>query len=370
MALALSLLVTGALYAASTPADLQRIRKEIATLRQRLGDLQTRARTAAENLEAIELQLAIRTRELDLAVDAQSELQAQSQAIESQVAELSERIVAQKKELGTRLVVLYRMGPLSYLRVLLSIDPGQNVFDAAATLQYLVNRDARAVTSFQETQTDLKLRREALAVKKHQVDQVSALVAQQRQLIAQSRTDQARMLAEINDEGSKAKRRIAELEEKARRLERLFSTLYERKNVDQSPGTRIEDVRGALSWPVTGKVLEGFGRHRNSKFATVTISNGLKIDASEGTEVRSVFQGTVLFSQWFKGYGNLIIVDHGNRIFTLYGNTTAARVSVGDRVAAEQTIASVAASEEESGSYLYFEIRENNRPVDPTSWLR
>ena len=77
-----------------------------------------------------------------------------------------------------------------------------------------------------------------------------------------------------------------------------------------------------------------------------------------------------MFSQWFKGYGNLIIVDHGNRIFSLYGNTTGARVSVGDRVAPQQVIAAVAPSEEESGSYLYFEIRENNRPVDPASWLR
>ena len=288
-AIASSVFIAGALFAASTPSDLQRIRREISTLRSRLGDLQTRAKTAEVELEAIELQLAIRTRELDLAIDAQSDLEGQTRSIEADMETLTGRIAIQKQELGKRLVVLYRMGPLSYLRVLLSISPGQNVFDAAATLNYLVTRDARAVTSFQETQADLKLQREALIAKKHQVDQVSTLVAQQRALIAQTRADKESMLARINSEGSQAQKRIAELEEKARRLERLFSTLYETKKADQPPGTRIEEVRGALAWPVDGKVLEGFGRHRNAKFATVTISNGLKIEAPEGMEVRSVF---------------------------------------------------------------------------------
>jgi septal ring factor EnvC (AmiA/AmiB activator) len=117
-------------------------------------------------------------------------------------------------------------------------------------------------------------------------------------------------------------------------------------------------------------VFERFGRQRNPKFATYTVNNGLKIEAAAGTPVRAVFQGTVLFAQWFKGYGNLIILDHGNRVFTLYGNLKQSSVAVGDRIATGQPIAGVGESEETTTGHLYFEVRHDNRPEDPQKWLR
>ena len=86
--------------------------------------------------------------------------------------------------------------------------------------------------------------------------------------------------------------------------------------------------------------------------------------------MHAVFQGTVLFSQWFKGYGNLIILDHGNRVFSLYGNLKGPAVAVGDQVASGQAIAGVSEAEEPAAGYLYFEIRNDNRPEDPQKWLR
>jgi len=129
-------------------------------------------------------------------------------------------------------------------------------------------------------------------------------------------------------------------------------------------------VQGALQWPVRGTVIEEFGRQRNPKFATYTVNNGLKIEAVAGTEVHAIFQGTVLFSQWFKGYGNLIILDHGNRIFTLYGNLKGPTVASGDHVVMGQVIAGVGESEETSEGHLYFEVRSDNHPEDPRKWLR
>ena len=129
-------------------------------------------------------------------------------------------------------------------------------------------------------------------------------------------------------------------------------------------------MQGALAWPVEGKVVEHFGRQRNPKFDTFTTNNGIKIETAAGAPVRAVFGGTVLFSQWFKGYGNLIILDHGHRVFSLYGNLKSATVAPGDRIAAGQTIAGTAESEETPPGYLYFEIRQDNRPEDPQKWLR
>lgn len=164
--------------------------------------------------------------------------------------------------------------------------------------------------------------------------------------------------------------RIAALEEKAKRLERLVD-LLSKQRAGFVAGADIRAVQGALAWPVQGRVVERFGKQRDAKFSTVTMNNGLKIAAPAGTEVHAIFPGTVLFSQWFKGYGNLVILDHGNRVFSLYGNLKSPVVAAGDRVNAGQTIAGVGESDEaQLSGLLYFEIRQDNRPEDPQKWLR
>lgn len=349
--------------------DLEKIRTEITRARKNLEALQARAQTTSEQLEAIELQLAIQQGELELAMNAQRSLQEEQVVIGQQIAALERRIVVDKQHLSTRLVTLYKMGALSYLRLLLSIDSRENPFEAAAMLTYLVNRDSRAVSQFQSTRQNLDIRRALLREKEAGLSRVARLVVDKQQSMAMTRSEKEKRLAVLQSEGSRAAQRITQLEEKARRLQNLLGVLYG-QNKAPTGGSRIEDFRGALDWPLQGKVLESFGKHRNLKFATVTVNNGLKIEASPGTDVRAVFQGTVLYAQWFKGYGNLVIVDHGNRIFSLYGNTQLPRVSVGDRVSAKQVVATASGDEEGTSGYLYFEIREDNKPQDPRTWLR
>jgi septal ring factor EnvC (AmiA/AmiB activator) len=176
-------------------------------------------------------------------------------------------------------------------------------------------------------------------------------------------------LLSLRKQGSESEQKLAELEEKAKRLEHLLDVLS-RQNGAATAATDIQSVQGALAWPVQGKIIEHFGKQRNAKFSTVTFSNGLKIAAAPGAEVRSVFAGTVLFSQWFKGYGNLVILDHGNRVFSLYGNLKSPAVAVGDRINAGQALAGVGESEDAHSGFLYFEIRQDNKPEDPQKWLR
>jgi septal ring factor EnvC (AmiA/AmiB activator) len=250
------------------------------------------------------------------------------------------------------------------------MDTRSNPVQAAAMLTYLVGRDARAVSSFQQTKETLARERVRLEEKSRQVVQATAAVAARQRSLEHSRRQKEVLLARLHSEETRTSRQLATLEEKARRLENLFALLYGRVDPNARGRARIESFKGALLWPARGRVIEAFGKLRNPKFATVTSSNGLKIDVAPGTEVRSVYEGTVLFSQWFRGYGNLVILDHGNRIFSLYGNTMSPRVSVGDRVQTQQVIGSAGANEENTSGFVYFEVREDNRPVDPRSWLR
>ena len=351
------------------PTDLDRIRTDITRLRTRLDEVRKQAQSAARELEEAELELGIRTSELELAAAAETKLAAEQAGIENQIALLVPRIQRQKADLRKRLVALYRLGGLSYVRLVLALEDRRNPIEAMSMLSYLVSRDARLVTRFQNSREQLAVEQAQLADRRERLKHTRIVVEERRRAVALAVQQKERVLAKLKTEESGATQQLAVLEEKARRLQRLIDSLSQQKP-GVLPPNDIRSVQGALAWPVEGKVIERFGRQRNAKFSTYTVNNGLKIEAVPGTSVRAVFQGTVLFSQWFKGYGNLVILDHGNRIFSLYGNLKLSNVAVGDRIATGQPIAGVGESEDATGGHLYFEIRNDNRPEDPAKWLR
>jgi murein hydrolase activator len=362
--------LTGAHAQPARNADLTRIRADIARLRKRLDDVRTQTRSAEHDLEEADLELGIRTNELQLAIDMQSQLEQQGRELESQIGSMASNLAREKAFLRKRLAALYRLGSLSYIRLLLSIDDRRDPLQAVSMLSFLVSRDARAVSRFQAAGEQLRVRKADLADRQQQLAGVRRIVEQRQRAMASARAGKERMLASLRSEGNQSEQKLAELEEKAKRLEHLLDVLSRQNGTAATAPIDIRAVQGALAWPVQGKIIEHFGKQRNSKFSTVTFNNGLKIAAAPGAEVRSVFAGTVLFSQWFKGYGNLVILDHGNRVFSLYGNLKSPAVAVGDRVNAGQAIAGVGESEEAHSGYLYFEIRQDNKPEDPQKWLR
>ena len=366
---AAALLATLLLPAHAQDSDLDRIRQEIASLQQRLAQVRSEARSAERELAEADLELGIRTQELELAAAAERALETEQNATEAQIAVLGPRLEQQKQELGRRAAALYRLGGLSYLRVALSLEERRNPLQAMSMLSYLVSRDARMVRRFRETSEELKQRRATLGVRRQALREARTVVERRRRDVASAVARKQAVLARLRRQESGAEQQLAALEEKARRLQRLVDALSRQKR-GLDPEIDIRSVQGALDWPLRGKVIERFGRQRNAKFATVTLNNGVKIEARPGAEVRAVFQGTVLFSQWFKGYGNLIILDHGKRVFSLYGNLKSVSVAAGDRVLTGQTIAGVAEGEEPGTGYLYFEVRQDDKPEDPQRWLR
>ena len=352
----------------SSNTDLDRIRADIRKLKDRLEEVRQRTRSAEQELEEVDLELDIRTHELELAITSEKQLEAEQLAIEEQISALIPRIAKQKDDLRKRLVALYRLGGLSYVRMLLSIDDTRDPIAAISMLSYVASHDARAVTRFQTSQRQLAERHIELADRRVRVRQARLIVEDRRRAMIVMHEQKAKLVARLRSVETGSEHQLAALEEKAARLERLLVVLSKQPGFVAS--LDIRTVQGALGWPCEGKITESFGKQRNPKFSTVTNNNGLKIAAAPGTPVRAVFQGTVLFSQWFKGYGNLIILDHGNRVFSLYGNVKAPAVIVGEKVTTGQTIAGVGESDEAVSGYLYFEMRHDNHPEDPQTWLR
>lgn len=353
----------------SEERDLRALKSQISDLEQRLRGLRSREAGAELELQKIDLELELRNRELQAAERSVAMLESDRALIEKRLERLSTEHAEQKEFLSRRMRALYKMGGLSYLRLLFSARTDQNMLDSIGMLNYLIQRDAKAIAGFRAMKAAIDRESIELAERKIEVEKAHETVVARQAAVEAKRREKQQVLARLREEARRSAARLTELTEKAERLQRLMDVLYETEG-RRTAGPAMHELKGALSWPVAGEVVERFGRQRSERFATFTINNGLSIAAEPGTDVRSIFDGTVLYAQWFKGYGNLVILDHGDRVFSLYGNLRASTVSQGATVRAGETIGIVGESEGEVSGVLYFEIRENNQPVDPMSWLR
>ena len=126
---------------------------------------------------------------------------------------------------------------------------------------------------------------------------------------------------------------------------------------------------GEIGWPVKGELDGRFGTQLHPRFKTVTVRNGIEIEAPAGTSINSVYEGDVVFASWFEGYGKLLIVRHPGGVHSLYGYLADFRVEENDWVEKGTTVGWVGDTGSFTGAKLYFELRVDGKPVDPEGWL-
>lgn len=142
-------------------------------------------------------------------------------------------------------------------------------------------------------------------------------------------------------------------------------------SIDSMPeGKGLQVVRGRIPWPVSGRIISYFGKTKDTRFNLIVDNSGIQIQAPEGTPIHAVASGVVKFADWFKGYGKLVILDHGRGYYSLYAQAANLNVAEGQSVASGQVLGSVGDTDSLVGSSLYFEIRKNGVPQDPLHWLK
>src|SRR5260221_31997 len=230
-------------------SDLDRVRSEIVRLKNRLQAVQSQAQSAERDLEAADVEVGIRTRELDLAIDMQAQIEAQQHDLAAQVGAIEPRIARQKTFLAKRLVALYRLGGLSYIRLLLSIDRQRDPLQAMSTLSYLISRDARSVTRFQAERRQLALRMADLSDRQTRLAATRKVVEAGRQAVVAAREQKERLLSSLRNQGTHSELRLAQLQEKARRLEHLIQILAKQREGDPAANP-VPNLPTGLAWPV------------------------------------------------------------------------------------------------------------------------
>src|SRR5438046_5043398 len=187
-----------------TNPDLERIRGEIAKLRDKLEDVHTKTQSAERQLEEVSIELDIRTRELEIATRIENDLEQQQHALEDQAAATNARIVNEKAFLRQRLGALYRLGRLSYVRLLLSIDDRRDPLQGVSMLTYIASRDARAISRFEAEKRRLGEQQAALATRQRSVAEARKIVQQRQEAVAATHARQERLVAQLHHQSEQS----------------------------------------------------------------------------------------------------------------------------------------------------------------------
>lgn len=288
-------------------------------------------------------------------------------------AEESERAAATRlaqrlEALRPRLFARARMGPSGGLRALLGSPSLAELVKRRFLLGRILSKDMALLGEARAARTARERARAERSVEALRLAGLAEEAEERRAQADARREERETLLAALRSARGFHERAAAETTVQATRLAEFVSTLPPPRSQLTGPGG-FTARKGRLLRPAPGRVTVGFGRVVNPKFNTVTVQNGVDIAASAGAPVRAVAPGRVVHAGWFKGYGNLVIVDHGEGYHTLFAHLGAMQTAMGEEVDAGHVIGTVGDSGSLKGAYLYFELREKGRPVDPRPWL-
>jgi septal ring factor EnvC (AmiA/AmiB activator) len=360
---------------------LQQTQKQLKEERERAAAARARETSILADLEEIERRLGAKQRDVARLETRIKKAQSDVVMYRGEISKLERQRAGQVNALAGRLRVMYRVHSQGgALPVILSGDDPVTRAVAVRHLASLAALDARLIQEYRVTSdrlADRKGKEEAQQQElaglhedaKREQAEVDREVAKRRVILAKVRDERAyheRMVGELTEASHRLEAFIRELQAKQRRLAKIPPP----KGGIEPPAVGFGALRGRLPWPTDGKIVTGFGAQVHPRFGTRTFRNGVDIEAAVGREVAAVHGGHVIYTGWFKGYGNLIIVDHGNEYYTLYAHIAEIEAKEGDDVRQGQRIGTVGDTGSLAGPRLYFEVRYQGKPQDPEQWLR
>jgi len=380
---------------AAKQADLNELRGRIEALRKELTASEGHPAHAADRLRESEREISRLQRELHDLASERNTLEQRLKALGQQARTLEGRLSQQNAHLENLLLQQYYKGNPGPLQLLLNgSDPGQIARDS-----YYIAAAARARGELLQEIRGTLTEKQALAEEtREHAEELQSVENEQKQQHGQLLTQRAQhrsVLAEVSSRIASQRKEIGHLQQDEKRLTQLINRLSkllaaraarakaaaekaanERKT--KSPATTTAENRytpaassgsfqrqkGQLRLPVRGQVRGRFGSPRDGGGTW----RGLFIRAPGGSEVKAIASGRVVFAEWMRGFGNLLIIDHGDAYLSIYGNNDSLLKQVGDPVQGGENIASVGNSGGNPETGLYFELRHQGQPIDPMKW--
>ncbi|MCP5166209.1 MAG: peptidoglycan DD-metalloendopeptidase family protein [Pseudomonadales bacterium] len=342
--------------------DIKEINAEISRDNQRKSKLQEQLRQAEVALGALQRDIAANQRAI-----AASE--AELDGLQAQRVDLEQARNAQQARIALELKTAWQMGQQGQVKVLLNQEDPHTVARAMAYYQYFFRARNDLVGRYRETLEELRELEERIA---GTLDQQAAQQAELEQQQAQLETAQAarkETVASLSTSIESKAEKLKQLEQDRKELEKLLEAIARAVADLEVPEhyQPFKAARGKMPWPLAAKRVNNFGRPRNEGKMRW---QGVTIPAREGSKVNAIHHGRVVYADWLRGSGLLLIIDHGDGYMSLYAHNQSLLREVGEWVKAGTPVSTVGNSGGQEQAALYFEIRHQGKPVNPASWCR
>lgn len=346
--------------------DIQMHRKQVSMLTQKEQDILKQFNESDHTLSTLQKKAGTVKTEL-------IELGRNLDEMETRSTDLVKQIRAAEKYAAQRLVALYKLNRMGKINLLASAESIHVLFYLQKSLEQILDHDGDFRNRLMQKKTGLS---QVLSQLEQQRAKKKILEFDyQKKIKAMSREKQHRsmLLRKIRSRKTLQIAALDELQRAAVRLDRAIKSY--KKSVQSAKSSKmsypaLSGFKGLLQMPVQGKIVSRFGPYRDSKFQMTHHRNGIEIKAEAGSPIRAVSGGRVAYADWFKGYGNMMIIDHGKGYFSVYANTHDLFKNRGDTVRAGEVIGTVGDSASLIGPKLYFEVRYQGKPINPLTWLK
>ncbi|WP_329742295.1 murein hydrolase activator EnvC family protein [Dyella sp. A6] len=372
LACALPAAPSPARQADSTRSEQAQTQKKLAEVRDQMKALAHQQAQTAARRDSVNAVLARQANALAAAARAVRQTDAKIAATQQQLAQLQQqqqqlqqKLHDQRAAIAALLRATYALGRGSDLRLLLGGEDVARVSRALAYSRYFQQDRAAKVQQLMGDLAKLQDLQASIATQQQALQAELASRQQQAQTLRQQRAAQQKLARQVDAQYKNQAQRLAAMKQNEQSLNHLLDKLQQAideaaRNAARTlkpgqPGAHIANIRGGLPWPAAGPV-HNYG-------------NGVLIAAPAGSPVHAVAAGRVIYAHYLRGYGLLIIVNHGNGWMSMYGNNETLLHNVGDTVRAG-TVLGTALPSTSSSTGVYFELRHNRKPVDPRAWLR
>ncbi len=381
--------------------DLSEVKAKIESLKKELDSSQAAHKDATDALKESETAISQTNKKLREITQQQRQNQEKLNSLKKESLNLNDKLSLQQKQLGELLYRQYTRGSQSYARLMLQNKSPSQITRDIKYFRYVAQARAELIDEMHGNLDKVKALDSETKTALQEVTELKNQQENERKTLQEQKTEKAKVVKALSTKIASTQEQI----DKLKRDEKSLSNLVERlaKIVPPKPrqkktkaskpasgkqpaeepdnektvvatnqqlpqddlGSAFAKLRGRLRLPVRGDVSNRFGAARQDTGVTW---KGLFIRAAGGSEVKAVADGRVVFADWMRGFGNLIILDHGNGYMSLYGNNQAVLKGVGDEINGGDTIASVGNSGGNESDGLYYELRKDSKPFDPLSW--
>lgn len=353
-------------YAETPKEKYQRIQRELQVQKEKLEKAKKQEHSVLEDLDVVYRRLVALEAEMGMLQRNRRQIEAETKRVEGEIAAKRGELDKKKEWMRRKLRIMQRYGQSGdAIFFLISSEDMSDLMRRWKYFEKIAFYERKTIEGYADALKMLDEKEKHLrvlnATAKKQEEKIKVTGAS----LAEKKKEKDVLLASVRKERESHEKMLKDLQAASKRLFDMLGKLGE-KDVYDAKG--FPALKGMLRWPVAGRVAIPYGSHNDPRFNTPVFRNGIYVEAKDDS-VRAVAGGKIVFSDWFKGYGNLLIINHGESYHTLYANLSEIFFKVGDIIKGNEVIGRVGESGVLNAPSLYFELRYKGKPLDPSQWL-